>query len=398
MSSLTQEIEKRQAAAEAKAREAATRAVDGTFSLPDELAVEEALEDLFRYSALNRDLRAVAEELGPYGQRSQSSVLQDLARERAGDEVAKKRLAEHRRTEHEQERLPIEARDITSGNFTTIPNWLVTDRAPTAIPSSPIVSIAKPLPLQSGQIINLTGFASSPPVGAMQNGPGGALATNDPTDTAVALPIKTGYSETVVSLQLLEQGRPGIDAQYLPALADATDAALDSSMVNGTGSGGDFTGLLHVAGTATASYTDTTGSVAGFITAVEGLTRTIEGNGMKSGQPVWVFHPRRWSWFRESLATASAPNGGSLTRPLLPGAVATWQGSVSIMVDPNLPTTAGVGTNEDRVIVVRGPVGVRAWSGLPSRLLYTRHRLWPRVSEGDTCRRVATGGERNRTG
>jgi hypothetical protein len=86
-----------------------------------------------------------------------------------------------------------------------------------------------------------------------------------------------------------------------------------------------------------------------------------------------VMHPRRWYWMAAALDTQNRPLV-SIAAPavdmaqIASGERVTFEGPVGtllgipVYLDPNLPITLGVGTNEDTILVVRAP-DLWLWEG-----------------------------------
>ena len=108
-------------------------------------------------------------------------------------------------------------------------------------------------------------------------------------------------------------------------------------------------GLRGVSGASTETFTSASPLASEFINHLEVLVRKCEvGRG---GMPLVLMHQRRASWLREKCSTATVPLPVAWSAPRVPGALATLNGAIQIIVDPNIPTT--ISTNQDTVIVVR---------------------------------------------
>lgn len=356
-SSITEAIGKRIDAAAREARRASIRLVRGDSpELGDQLDVEDSLENLQVLVRMQDDLREVAQDYEIYGRRSNNCLLRDLTTAQNGSEVAKNRLAAHRRALTGTETLGVEIRDLGTGSVfaAQIPDWITTSQAPTSIAAAPLLAYAQELPLHAGNAIDLVGFAT-PPVAAPQSAPNASVSNVDWADSTVSLPIRTFAGSFTIGLQALEQGKAGLDAQVLPRQVDAVNASLSASVIAGDGTSGNVVGLAHTPSASTQTWTSGSPTVADFVTNLETLIRKCEV-GARGGHPVVILHPRRLSWLRASLTAASAPIPVTWSPSTIPAGTIDLNG-VHILADGGVPTNGGTGTDEDIVIVVRD-VGV----------------------------------------
>ncbi|HEX2111650.1 MAG TPA: phage major capsid protein [Gaiellaceae bacterium] len=129
-----------------------------------------------------------------------------------------------------------------------------------------------------------------------------------------------------------------MDAVIADDLGRAHGTALDSQIVNGSGSGQNMRGFLNVSGILSVAGTVT--SAATFIESVWKAYSAVSGtSGYGSANPdeyVVVLHPRRYAW-------AKGNTTGIPAQALFPGTVVPSAG---------VPTNLGAGTNEDVVLVV----------------------------------------------
>src|SRR5436309_9040058 len=80
-STLHEVLERRQKSAARNARRAAIALRDGdSDDLRAQLDVEDALDDLLRFTRMANELHEVADDLEPYGRRSPNSLLHDMVR------------------------------------------------------------------------------------------------------------------------------------------------------------------------------------------------------------------------------------------------------------------------------------------------------------------------------
>ncbi len=77
--------------------------------------------------------------------------------------------------------------------------------------------------------------------------------------------------------------------------------------------------------------------------------------------------PRRLSWLREKVATATAPIPISFAPPQIPGATVTVNGSMHVVADANVPTD--VNGDQDVAIVLRDTALLELYTSKPSVFL-----------------------------
>jgi hypothetical protein len=165
--------------------------------------------------------------------------------------------------------------------------------------------------------------------------------------------VKTAAGQQTLSRQSIERGA-GVEAVVLDDLFRRYHTNLDNKLLNEA-----TTGMTNVA-TAVA-YTD------GTPTAAEAYPKIIEGLAgveaalldMASGDNIAVMHSRRWYWLQNAMGS---------TWPLItqPGTIAQTLGAnyaeaygrgvrgllpngTPVIVDNNIATNLGAGTNEDEI-------------------------------------------------
>ncbi len=320
-------IERRRLAAHAAAD--AAQALDGNArSLSAQAALEVALSDFRGYQALYDQLGPLAEELAAYARRGTASLLSDLANPELP--AVRARIREHNRATGAG---LLETRDLGAGTtWATIPGWVTTDRGPTAIATAPLLTLlGKPMPEKAGLDLRRVGW-TTPPVAVVQSALNAAPAESNPVESQASLAVKTAVCIADVATQLLEQGAPGLDAQLLPAMSEACDAAIEGAVL----------AALIAAGTAVA-YVDVSPTAAEAWDAIERAVRSAQTARKIGGKPMVILHPRRISWLRAAADSAVASAGWDRV-----------MAGVEVISDPAVSTTAGAGT-EDQVIVLAAP-------------------------------------------
>jgi HK97 family phage major capsid protein len=143
---------------------------------------------------------------------------------------------------------------------------------------------------------------------------------------------------------------------------------IDIQVLRGSGSSGQALGLVNVSSPNTVSYTTSSPVVAGSATAADNLYPKI-GNAIQQihtnrflPPTAIIMHPRRFAWMMSASDTQGRPlvvpvaqatnTIGLLERVGSENVVGSIQG-VPVIVDANIATNTGAGTNQDTIIVTR---------------------------------------------
>ena len=139
-------------------------------------------------------------------------------------------------------------------------------------------------------------------------------------------------------------------------LLAAPDAEMDRQLLQGTGANGQHLGIRLVTGRETVSYTASTpsGLLQRFSKVYSGISQVASTRFLNAD--TIVLHPRRGAWLAKELsATMPLFQQGQLTQAIgqQDGGFVTSFGGLAVVLDPNIGTTYGAGTNEDEVYIVR---------------------------------------------
>ncbi|WP_406349468.1 phage major capsid protein [Streptomyces sp. NBC_01597] len=274
-----------------------------------------------------------------------------------GDPGAQERLSRHMQ-EEQTERGEYLSRAVGTGAFTglTVPQYLTDLFAPATASLRPFADAAcnsHPLPAQ-GMSIELSRITTSSSAGiqATQNT---AVANQDMDDTQLSIPVQTAAGQQTVSRQAIERGS-GIDDVTMQDLFNRVATTLDSTLLNQAS-----TGLTNVA--SSTAYTDASPTAAELWPKIQGAASTVEATLLNMGYATHaVMHSRRWNWLASQVgsswpfvSTSGMPvnaGGLTLTNEYGPAVRAKLSSGVLVVVDNNIATNFGAGTNEDEIYVV----------------------------------------------
>ncbi|MGV9987735.1 hypothetical protein [Streptomyces olivaceus] len=273
-----------------------------------------------------------------------------------GDIEARERLDRHMQEERVERGNQLRAAGTGAFAGLVVPQYLTDLYAPAAQANRPFADAIRHHDLPSqGMQVNISRVTTGSSVDN-QSAENAAVAEQDMDDTNLAIPVQTAAGQQTLSRQAIERGA-GVESVVLDDLFRRYNTNLDGKLLNQA-----TTGLSAVATAVT--YTDTDPS------AVELYPKLIEGLAgveaalldMASGENIAVMHSRRWYWLQNAMAS---------TWPLItqPGVVAQTLGAnyaqaygrgvrgmlpngTPVIVDNNVATNLGTGTNEDEVYLV----------------------------------------------
>jgi hypothetical protein len=237
-----------------------------------------------------------------------------------------------------------------------VPQYLTDMYAPATAALRPFADICNrhPLPDQGMSIeISRITTSSSADLQATQNS---GVAEQNMDDTLLSVPVQTAAGQQTVSRQAIDRGT-GIEDVAFQDLFNRVATRLDTTLLNQA-----TTGLAAVA--SANAYTDGTPTGAELYPKILGAAAGVEANLLAMGAPTHaVMHSRRWYWLSSQMANtwpminsqnipvqASGtldPNSSYASGPrgVLPN-------GMLVVVDNNIATNLGAGTNEDEIYVV----------------------------------------------
>lgn len=345
-----------------------------------------------------RGAATIGAEPQTYGRGSRFSYFIDLGRaELQNDPAARQRLERH----GEEMRVEVREREKTresravrglkaideraffetrvnpnrtdgQGGYFVPPLWLVDQYIGALRNGRPYANLVTNLELPQGtDSINIPKVTQGAAVGMQADG--GAVTTQDMTDSFVNAGVKTVAGNSDFAMQLLDQSPVGWDEICIQDLLDDYAQKLDSFCFQGTGVGNTFKGLDFVAGTNTVTYTD--GTPTGpelWPFLMQGLSQLGRNRKRLDGVAIFM-QGTRWFWLASQLDAQNrplvTPYPSGAFNPLAIGTdMENIQGPVAniggfdTFLDLNITQVDGVGANQDRIYVVR-PKDQYLWEG-----------------------------------
>lgn len=281
----------------------------------------------------------------------------DVASAFLGDYEAQSRLQRHMQEERTERGDQLQ-RAAGTGAFAglVVPQYLTDMYAPAAAARRPFADACRnhDLPPQ-GMTVNLSRITTSTAVDN-QSAENAAVTEQDIDDTLHTVNVQTAAGQQTLSRQAIERGA-GVEAVVMDDLFRRYHTNLDGKLLNQA-----TTGLTNVA--TTVAYTDGTPTAAELYPKVIEALAGVEAAmlDMASGDNIAVMHSRRWYWMQNAMGS---------TWPLItqPGVIAQTLGAnyataygrgvrgvlpngTPVIVDNNIATNLGAGTNEDEIYLV----------------------------------------------
>ena len=332
-----------------------------------ELERDEAAERLQRevapaasLPAYDRVARVGSEErtYHPGVDRTGKKFAEDVAAAFMGDRQAAARIDRHMAEERIERGMEQFDRAVGTGAFSglVVPQYLVGDKAGFARADRPLADAigSQSLPEQ-GMVVQISKLTTGSSVDVQSSENSNASET-DVDDTLLTVNIQTAAGRQTVSRQGSERG-VGIEETIIEDLVSAYRANLDSKILNQA-----TNGLTNVA--TSIAYTDASPTAAELYPKLLAGPAAVEAALLDSdpGDTIAVMHSRRWYWLQSQL-TSTWPLFGQ------PGAMSQQAGAnyaerygagfrgvlpsgVPVVVDNNIATNLGAGTNEDEIYFV----------------------------------------------
>lgn len=200
------------------------------------------------------------------------------------------------------------------------------------------------------------------------------VQNTDATTAGVTANVATIAGGQTVSMQLIEQSPINLDTILLQDLALDYAAKVDLFVLNNNAAG--KLGLLQQSGFGNVAYTDASPTVGEFWLKLADAVQRVTTSRFLPPDTI-VMHPRRWAWLLGAVDSTGRPvitvtPGQNAQNSLgtatgvasANGVVGNLQG-LDVILDPQIPTNLGAGTNEDTVIVFRAQDSI-LWEGAPN--------------------------------
>jgi len=288
--------------------------------------------------------------------RDGSVFLTDVIRKMSGDIESEQRILRHMQEER-IERGQYIKRAAGTGAFAglTVPQYLTDMYAPAVAALRPFANVCTHHDLPpDGMTINISRITTATSA-ALQASENSAVSETNIDDTLLTENVQTIAGQQTLSRQALDRGT-GVDAVVMDDLFRRYATTLDNTLILQA-----TTGLKAVATTQT--YTDAAPTTPKIYGQIVQAMSTVETNLLAWAQPdVVVMHPRRWY----GMLSAVGPNWPMIFTPgsgpvqatgvnqsiaYAAGIRGTLACGLSVVVDANLETNLGVGTNQDQIYV-----------------------------------------------
>lgn len=307
-----------------------------------------AYDDVAR---VGRDERTYRADQDPKGK----LFLSDVARQFASNALdASERLSRHMREEQVERGDQID-RAANTGAFTglVVPQYLTDLFAPLARAGRPFADACRHHDLPETGMTAYIGKVTTGTTADEQANEGDLVAEQDIDDTLIPIPIRTVAGSESVSRQALERGI-GVEDVTLQDLFEAHATKLDNQLLNRAGNG------LSAVATSIA-YTDATPTAVELYPKLLAAPASVEAAllNQSQGDVVAVMNSRRWYWLQSQLTSTwpmfgqqGIPNqlvGVDLGKKYGSGFRGVLPSGVAVVVDNNVATNLGAGTNEDEV-------------------------------------------------
>lgn len=299
------------------------------------------------------------------------SYLVDLFRAQiANDSQAHERLARHgREVETSGEYRAVKTTDVPS---LVPPNYVVSAFAEYARAGRPLANLLTSLPLPETGMSVVVPKVTTPTVVGTQSTQATALDTQDLVDTSITVPVTTVGGYVPVAKQAIERGIM-TEELIFGDLAAAYAAKVDSIAI---------TAALAQASTNTITYTDSSPTVAELWPKLADAAGKVRSQRF-SGPTAFVMSPTVWAWLQAAVSSTDSrpllvPSTAGPTNAMGVMNSAEYAGNVGsilgvpVVLDANLPSNLGTGTNETTILVAdwRDSVIMESNGGVPTQLRF----------------------------
>lgn len=290
------------------------------------------------------------------------SFFRDIAVAR-NDQDAMQRLQRHR--------SETEERNVSSASNGFIPPVYLAEYA-VDVPRAgrPFANVLPKAALpNSGTSFTIPRLATGAAVAAQTDG--GTVQETDATTNVVTVYVRTIAGQQDISQQLLDRSDPAFDAVIFRDLLNAYDAELDRQLLHGASSSNEHVGLENVGSINTVTYTASTPTAELTIPKLYDAIQKVASTRFLYPTHI-IMHPRRAAALAAGLSTSSPlfQQGGLMQASGTQdqGVVGTIAG-LPVVVDANIETTQGSGTNQDEIFIAYVPDMVLMEGDIRTRVL-----------------------------
>jgi hypothetical protein len=289
--------------------------------------------------------------------RKGTEFLADVIASYAHNEEASFRLRAHMREERVERGAYLEKRaNVGTSNFAglVVPQYLTDLYAPAVAALRPFADICNQHDLpENGMTVNISRITTTTAAGIQTEG--NAAPTADIDDTLLSENVQTAAGYADLTRQAIERGS-GVEEVTMDDLMRRFATSLDGTLLTQA-----TTGLTNVS--AATTFDDTTPTVPELWPKFLGAMANAEGALLGMAFPDYIImHSRRWYWLQSYLGS-QYPFIGQPGIPPTQGGVANGNGynqgvrgtlpnGMRVIVDNNIATNGGVGTNQDEIYVV----------------------------------------------
>lgn len=275
-----------------------------------------------------------------------------------GDFQAAQRLNRHMEEERVERGSDQLDRAIGTAALTglVVPSYLVSEFAGYPRADRPLADLMRKHDLPAAGLTAYLGKLTTGTTAAEQTTQNTSVSETNADDTLLTLPILTAAGSQTVARQASDRG-VGVEDTIIGDLYSAYRSAMDSMIINrGT------TGLTAVA--TSIAYTDTSATAIELYPKLLAGPAAVEAAMLNAhpGDTVAVMHSRRWYWLQSQLTSTwplfgqaglAPQNGGAdLAARYGAGFRGILPSGVAVVVDNNIATNFGTGTNEDEIYFV----------------------------------------------
>jgi HK97 family phage major capsid protein len=331
------------------------------------VALDERIADLVDLAARNAvaatpvprvgvksEPRTYAPEVDPQGRQFLSDFI---AGELGRNHEARARLDRHMVEERTERRSYFENRAAATTAFAglVVPQYLTDLVAKSAAAARPFADICNKHQLPAaGTTVNISRVTTATSAAAQSEN--SAASETNIDDTLLTETMFTVAGQQTLSRQAIDRGI-GTEEITLDDLIRRYHSALDAKLINdGT------TGLTNVA--QSVAYTDASPTAAELYPKILNAQANLEAVMLDQGvgDLYAVMHSRRWAWMQSQVGTswpfigqpgyAVQAGGQNLATGYGMGVRGILPNGIKVIVDNNIATNLGAGTNEDEIYVV----------------------------------------------